>query len=226
MAEFDKPLDVLEYPRLSLYTPAPGVDKERASIGWSTLNNMPRCTVWTRSDDKERGPIFGSYGQEALQGFVHEVMKILASNTADSVAFDYLRNPEQGSYDKVLNSTLIAGRGEDGMCYIGLKSADEARPKIIFTFRGYEWHPMRLKSRPYTQEEMSTIHCRAYFKLLETSLLSTVKGQTIEERKALAERRQARRGGSGGGGGGNSYQQKPKPAQTFTDTGFGDDFTL
>lgn len=230
MADFNKPLDIMNYPRLSLFTPAPGVDKERAAFEVGTLNGMPRFTTWTRSDDKERGPIYASFGQEALMATIAQMHAILDAGVPDAFGADYLKTMGEGSYDKQLHSTLNFGRGDDGICYIGLKAADEARPKIMFYFRGFEWHPFRRKNKPFTPEELSTIHARAWLNLLKASILSNIKGQTPEERRELAERRKAMREARGGGGGGNrgyGQQQQQKPQKSFTDTGsFGDDYSL
>lgn len=228
MADFNKPLDILNYPRLSLFTPAPGVDKERATLEWGTLNGMPRCTLWTRSDDKERGPIFASIGHEALAAFYRESLRIFSSGEVETLGFDYMRPAGEGSYEKVVHSTINIGRGDDGICFIGLKSADEARPKIIFSFRGFDWHPMRRKNKPFTQEEISTAHALGWLECFRVCLLSHIKGQTPEERKELAERRKAAREGRGGGNrsGQQSYQSH-KPKQSFTDSGgFGDEYSL
>lgn len=216
MSDFKTPMDILEFPRLSLYTPTPGMDKERSSFGVSLLNKNPRFTVWTRIDDKENGPIAAGIGPEALEGFVDMCMDIVNNpDMIDAIAFDTCKpDPDSTQFAKVVSSTLTFGRGEDGLCFIGLRSADSTRPVLVFQFRAFEWHPFRRKSKPYTESEMSTIHAKAWLTNMSKSVLSAPAGQTPEQRKALAEQRKARRNGGGGG-----YDKPtPKPA-TYAPTG-------
>ena len=223
MTTYTTPLDVLEFPRLSMYTAAPGVERERSSLGWSLLNSNPRCTVWTRVDDKEKGPIQAGIGVEALQAIYDEAMRIFSNETVvDTFVADTAKRDEQSNnFEKVVTSTLALGRGDDGLCFIGLKSSDPSRPEIIFQFKGYEYHPFRRKSGAISESEMSSIHARAYMHALKSALLENPRGQTQEERKAAAERRKAARDAKGKGGG--SYQQRPQAASAapkFGDSDF------
>lgn len=228
MSQENKAVDSLDFQRLSLYTPAPGVEKERSSMNWSMFMGNPRCTVWTRVDDdvmlptgKKKGPIAAGIGQEALEGIVEQALKLFSEEgRIDTIIADTVINPtrEDGSksYDKVVNSSFVFGRGEDGVCFVGLKSADGDRPEIIFYFKGFEWHPLRRKSGPFTESELSSIQARAWFKHLEKACLNTVRGVTPEERKANAERRKAAREGRKPAYNNQSRPSAPKQDMTAT----------
>lgn len=234
-------MDSLEFPRLSLYVPAPGTERERSSLGWSLFNGNPRCTVWTRIDDTEevngrkKGPISAGIGAEALEAVYTEAMRIFGNpDLVDTYACDVMTTPKGDSntvsYEKVLGATLIIGRGDDGICFIGLKSADSSRPQLTFHFNAFDWHPMRRKSGPIPDKEMSTIHARAYFEHLKKCLLDSPRGQTREELKAISDRRKAAREARQGNrqGGGNFQSRPAAPKAEFTDTGgFGEgDFSF
>lgn len=220
MSTFDNSFTVIEYPRLTMFIETPGVENSRSSFNVSVLNDNPQFSVWTRIDDdvlkedgKKRGPIQAGIGREALEGIIEQATRIFADDKIiDSFAADTYIKPKlpDGSYsrEKVLNTTYTIGRGADGICYHSLTSADTARPQLVFYFRGFEWHPFRRKSAPFTPEELSSIQARAWIRNLEKSVLFNVKGQTPEERKAVSERRKAARSG---GKGGQNYT--PKPSQ-------------
>lgn len=201
MSDFKTPLNVLEFPRLSLFEPVPGGTWQRSTFGWSLLNDNPQATTWTRIEgDKDKGRINAGIGYEALEGFVATCFEIIDNGgQPDAVSFDTLvpnqRDDGSNTRDRAVASTLTFGRNAEGFCYIGLKSADPDRPQIVFHYRGFEWHPMRQKSKTLTDQDMSTIQARAYFKHLEKAILYSVKGQTPEERKAAAEARKAKREG-------------------------------
>ena len=201
MSDFKTPLNIVEFPRLSLFEPVPGGTWQRSTFGWSLFNGSPQATTWTRVEgDKDKGRINAGIGLEALEGFVAECFEIIDNGgKPDVVSFDTLvpnkRDDGSDSRDRAVASTLSFGRNEEGFCYIGLRSADPDRPQIVFHYRGFEWHPMRRKSKTLTDQDMSTIQARAYFKHLERAILSNVKGQTPEERQAIAEYRKAKREG-------------------------------
>lgn len=217
-----------EFPRASSYTQAPGKEKERASINWSLFNDNPRVTVWTRIDDdkmvngKKQGPIQAGIGHEVLGDMLDMVIKFYLSGKVDVLAFDNMINPSQEdgtkSFEKVIGSTLVFGRGEDGICYYGLTSADESRPVIMFFFRGFEWHIPRRRSTPFTEVELSTIHAVGMMNYIRAAMMTGIRGQTPEERKAISERRKAARDSKGGG-----FAKKPQAQQTVT-AGFDEDF--
>lgn len=219
MSDYKPPLNVLEFPRATLYTPAPGTDNERASLGWSLLNDNPRVTVWTRSDDKEKGPITAGIGHEALEGILSEARKLFESGQVDTLAFDNLtslRADETSRSERVIKSSLMFGRDPDGICFISLISSDDSRPQIVFPFKGLEWHVGRRKSKPFTAAENSTIQAIAMVNYIGKCMSGAIRGQTREERQAMTEQRKARRD--------KSYQAKPgartQPENDFSDRNF------
>lgn len=236
MSDFQTPIDALEFPRATLYTPAPGVENERASFGWSLFNGNPRITVWTRVDDKEKGPISAGIGHEALEAIFDQAEQIFGTpGLIDTIAADTMIPPKRDdgneARQKVLGSTFYFGRGENGMCFFTLKSGDADRPEIVFEFRAFEWHPMRRKSKPYTEEEMSSIHALAIVRYLRKALFGNIKGQTREERRAQAEARKAAREARFGGNrsNGGNFNSTPKPARTGTPVeagGFDENFAF
>lgn len=228
MTTYSTPLDILEFPRLTLFTQAPGTERDRSSFGFSLMNGGPRFTTWTRVDDKEKGPIAAGIGIEALKAVIIEARRVwsLEKPIQDISAIDTLkRDEESATFDKVVSSTLVIGRDQDGICFIGLKSADTSRPEIIFHFKGLEYHPFRRKSGPIPEDEMSAIHANGWLSALEAIVNANVKGQTPEERKAQSERwkaqREARKGGSKGGyNNNNNFQSQSTPSKAPSDSDF------
>lgn len=227
MSDIKPNYETLEFPRASSYTPAPGKEKERSSINWSLFNGNPRITVWTRVDDdkivngKKQGPISAGIGHEYIEGILGAAINLYKSGEVDILIYDNMINPkmEDGSisYEKVVGSSLIFGRGEDGICYYGLKSADESRPVIMFQFNGFEWHVPRRRNTPFSKEELSTIHAVSMMTYIKEAMMSGIRGQTPEERKAVAERRKAARSGG-------QQSNKSSSATTVVASGFDADF--
>ncbi len=223
-----------EFPWASLYTPTPGKDRERSSLNWSILNGNPRVTVWTRIDDEEvakgkkKGPIQAGFGQAIIMDVLDEAESFFETDAVDTLAWDNSVNAksetEQSGFEKVIGTTLIIGRQEDGLCYIGLKSADTSRPELMFYFKGFDWHNPRRKSSPVTDAERSKRHALATIRYLRSSIQNHMRGQTPEERRAQSEARKARREGNSGG-----YKKQAggtnKPAMASTG-GFDDSYTF
>lgn len=221
--------ETLEFPRASSYTPAPGKDKERSSINWSIWNGNAQCKVWTRVDDdkmvngRKQGPIQVGIGGEVIEAILEGAIKFWLSGAIDVVIWDNIgipKNPEgNSSYERVVQSHFVYGRGEDGLCYYGLRSADESRPVIVFKFEGPEWHKPRRKSGSFSVEELSTMQAVSMFKYILNVTMNAQKGQTPEERKAAAERRKAIKEGRGT----SSYAKKPTES---AGSGFDDGFSI
>lgn len=211
--QFSTPLNVIEFPRATLFVQAPGMENDRSSMNFSMLNENPRITVWTRVDDKDKGPIQAGIGQEYIKGIFGQIKTFFESDIVDTLAFDNLK-PSEGEDgrpgERVIRSTFMAGRDEEGLCFYSLTSSDDSRPKIIFPFRGMEWHKPRRRSTPFSPRELSTIHAVSWTDYIERCFNGQIKGQTPEERKAISEARKARRGGgSYNRGGGGNFQSKP-----------------
>lgn len=222
--------ETLEFPRASSYTPAPGKDKERSSINWSIWNGNVQCKVWTRVDDdkvvngKKQGPIQAGFGGEVLEAILEGAIKFWLSGVTDTIIWDNIGRPKNpdgsSSFERVVQSHFVYGRGEDGLCYYGLRSADESRPVIIFKFEGPEWHKPRRKSGSFSSDELSTMQAVSTFRYILNVTMNAQKGQTPEERKAAAERRKSNNSSNGGG----SYNKKP--AETSMSSGFDDGFSI
>lgn len=226
---------VYEFPWASLYIPTPGKDRERSSLNWGMLNGNPRVTVWTRIDDEElnkgkkKGPIQAGFGQAIIMDVLDEAEKFFESDAVDMLAWDNSisakSETEQTGYEKVVGTTLVLGRQEDGMCFIGLKAADGSRPELTFYFRGFDWHTPRRKSQPVTDAEKSKRHALATIRYLKQSFVNHMRGQTPEERKAQADARKARREGGGQYRKPGQPQQQNKPQMVSTG-GFDDSYTF
>lgn len=224
---------VQEFPWASLYIPTPGKDRERSSFMWSALNRNPRATVWTRIDDEEvvdgkkKGPIQVGFGHAVIMDILDEAEAFFRSEDQDILAWDNMVSAKdansQTGYEKTIGSTLIMGRLEDGICFIGLKSADKSRPELTFHFRGFDWHVPRRKNMPVTEAEKSKRHAIATIRYLRTAFSNMMDGQTPEERKAQAEARKARREGGGYRPRQNGQSNAPKPKMAST-SGFDDDY--
>lgn len=222
----------LNFPRASMYTPAPGKDNERASINWGAFNENPRITVWTRIDDdevlpngKKKGPISAGIGHEAMEMIHSEAISFYRSGKKDILIFDNYGRPIKddgtSAFEKVVQSSLIIGRNDEGICYYGLRSADESRPVIMFEFRGYEWHKPRRRSEPFSLEELSTIHAVGMWSYFKKCTDSIIRGQTDEERAAASERWKKAREARGGNKNWKSNKTPSKAGDTL-DSGFED----
>lgn len=212
------PLDVLEFPMASLFTPAPGSDRDRASLNWSILNGNPRISVWTRVQG-EKSPIQGGIGGPAMQALLDDMEDCYLGNGRKKRKFDVMTRPKTedgsttGEYRKVLACTVKYGIDEeDGLCWIMVESADDSRAKIVFKYRGFEWHPMATDEGALSEPAASRVHALASVRYLRQIFIQHSKGQTQEERKARAEQFKARKNGGQSGGQRSSYQAKPADA--------------
>lgn len=197
MANYDQPLQVLDFPRATMFTQSPGSDKERASLVWSVLNNNPRLTCWTRvADDKDKGRIQAGIGIVAMLAMLDRMEVVYSGPAGEKEAVDVLgaNKDAAGNFidrNKIMTSRVLFGKDADGICWISLVSNDESRPRIAFKFGAFEWHPLRKgNGEEFTATEISQIHALSIVKYLKETFLKHDKGVTPEEKKAASEARQ------------------------------------
>lgn len=230
MANFDTPLDILDFPRAALFTQAPGSDRDRASFNAGMFNNNPRFTVWTRvAEDmagRKKGKIDAGIGILAMRAILDQMEAIFSGPAGGrNDAGTLVRNRDEDTGDQApgnhLGSVLYFGKSKEGICWVSLWDAeDDTRPRIVFQFTGFEYHPFKDGSgQPFSDVQMSQIHALAWVRYLRDAFTQADKGQTPEQRKAQSEAWKARK--NGGKGSNQSFQSRPKtPA---SDANFGDD---
>lgn len=228
MADYQQPLQVLDFPRASMYTLAPGSDRERASLVWSVLNGNPRLTCWTRvPDDKDKGRIQAGIGITAMLAMLSRMEEIYKGAPDDRNAMDVLGANKDASGNlidrtRVMTSRVLFGKNADGICWISLVSADESRPRIVFNFGAFEWHPLRKRNgEEFTASEISQVHALSVVEYLRNSFLKLDKGVTPEEKKAMSESRQ--KGNTNSQNRTSSYSQQsssPKIMNEFNENDF------
>lgn len=227
MADYKQPLQVIDFPRATLTTLSPGSDRERATLVWSVLNNNPRLTCWTRvADDKDKGRIQAGIGIVAMLAMLDRMEAVFTGSPNQREAMDVvgMNKDAQGNLvdrTKIMTSRVLFGKNADGICWISLVSSDDSRPRIVFNYGAFDWHPFRKgNGDEFTAEEISQLHAVSMVRYLRETFLKHDKGVTPEEKKAMSESRQK---GTPNRSDNNSYAPKPKANSDFSDLS---DFSL
>lgn len=224
--KFSTPLEILEFPRASLFTPAPETERERASCQFSILNNNPRISVWPRvPSDTIKAPIAAGFGTPSMLRLLDAMEEIYKGPRGTREACTVEGYPEdengKGGPDrrKIVKSEVIYGRDDEGICWISVVSRQQERPKLIFKYTGDFFHNFRKgDGSDFAPDEASQRHAIGNVRYLRAQYEKHDAGVTPEQKKAFADSRKSRQGG---GQNNNDYAPKPKPSNN--NNGFGDE---
>lgn len=220
----DKP-KIQELEKFGLFTPAPGADFKRSRLAWCIRDGNPRITVYTNvpEDKTNYGIIPAPMNPETFGIFLDLWEQIVKSDVADRKkvqCFTAQRTADGKPGEKILLSEVLFGRDNEGIVYIIVKAADDARPKIKFDVKLSEYHKIfKGDGTPLTEKEGSTLQALAMINTLRSTYERLTGGLRAPNENS------GKGGFSKGGFGGkkdSSFPAKSNDAQSVVESAFDD----
>lgn len=224
-AEKKKPKAPMDWSKMSLSTPTPGMDNAWSSfvVDVAGIAKQIRLTIWTNiPDDKENGggKITTQISVPSWFAFLAQLQQVIASKTEIKLSVAGLNwygyGGKRGDTPK-LETELFVGKDAEGVMYILLTAPK--RPKLVFHFEpklaGGQFHEFRTNTgEPLDRASSSLMYARGYHalwsKILEMDMISELlrlqKPNDYEPPFVF----QGAGGGAGGGnrsGGAGGYQR-------------------
>lgn len=170
MAEQPVKVPVNELDRWSMFTPAPGVENRNSKLSWCIRAGNPRITVYTQiptDQDKGYGMINAPMDPATFLSFLSTLEAVALSPTPIKYQLkcETSRKDADGVSSKFLLSTVMYGKGEDGIIWLSVIAED--RPKIVFNFTISNYHVFSISDRgPLTASEASKLQTLTVVKAL------------------------------------------------------------
>ncbi len=164
------------------------------------FGNQLRVTCYTNiENDKNNGRIEAKMDSITAYSFF-ELLRDVLAHKGPIKRFIECKTVVNGDWkNPVLESTLVVGRGEDNVVFVGIVSADNDRPRLQFRLRPTDFHALLGEDRkPMPEDYVSEVYGRGYLNLI-TQLAANVLDTHFRE----AQRPQGGQGGQGGWKGGN-----------------------
>lgn len=164
------PIKILDFTKLQLFTPTPGVQGVRAKLSFGFRDGNPRITVFTNdpNDTTAKGIIYAGMLPEVFEVFLTQLDTVIRSKEEMKQVMDcytqrYEDNKPTG--ERVLNSQVWVGKDTDGMVWISVTA--KGRPQIKFTFQVSDWHKLlKGDGTPFSESEASRLAALAHMNLL------------------------------------------------------------
>jgi len=164
------PIKILDFTKLQLFTPTPGVQGVRAKLSFGFRDGNPRITVFTNdpNDTTAKGIIYAGMLPEVFEVFLAQLDTVIRSKEEMKQVMDcytqrYEDNKPTG--ERVLNSQVWVGKDTDGMIWISVTA--KGRPQIKFTFQVSDWHKLlKGDGTPFSESEASRLAALAHMNLL------------------------------------------------------------
>lgn len=155
----EKPqLNIVEFPTLTIFAPAPGVEGKLSRLVFGLVNDNPRLTVFTNVPDgsgqtdgkgRPRGAmIMVPMNRDDLHILLQAVQDTATKPDHGSYVFEYstTKATEGGQREKFLAAKIAVGRDEDGVIYLAVKS--EGKPSVKFSFELSPYAKINYNGKP------------------------------------------------------------------------------
>lgn len=146
MANYDSqaPAQFITLDRLSIFTPTPGHEGNRAKVTFGFRNENPRISVFTNDPNDLNGgktPINCGVDPATFITLLDQMEAVVKADQPTKIKFEtdgtrYENN--ERTKDRQLLSTLFFGKDDSGVCWISVQA--ENRPRIKFEFKVSDWH--------------------------------------------------------------------------------------
>jgi hypothetical protein len=165
-----RPIKILDFVRLQLFTPAPNMQNVRSKLSFGFRDGNPRITVFTNdpNDTIAKGIIYAGLSPEMFEIFLMVFDSVIKAKEETKQAIDcyttrYEDNKSTG--ERILNSQIWIGKDANQLIWMTLTA--ENRPRIRFTFQISEWHKVyRHDGSPISEAEGSALAAMAHLSLL------------------------------------------------------------
>ena len=153
---------IIDFNRLSMWTPTPGVENKRARLSFGILDINPRISIFTNNpeDTIGKGIIPAPMNPETFFTFLMRLEMIAKGNPNAKEKIECFQGKE-----RVKVSDLIFGKDEEGFVWVSVIAAN--RPNIKFVFEMSDWHTIqRGDGSKFTPAECSVLEALAKIQLL------------------------------------------------------------
>lgn len=155
---------ILDFNRLSMWTPTPGVENKRARLSFGMLDVNPRITIFTNNpeDKVNKGVLSAAMNPETFMMFLNR-FEAITRGPADKKE----KIPCYQGKERVKVSDLIFGKDADGFCWLSVVAPN--RPNIKFTFKMSDWHELQLADgTKFSETDCSVLEAQAKIQILRT----------------------------------------------------------
>ena len=139
----EQPVRIIDFERLSMWTPTPGAPGKRARLAFGIRDGNPRITVFTNdpNDKVNNGVIYAAMNPETFYGFLELFSAVLRAKEETKFkvqCFGTRWENDKPTKEKILISDLCFGRDAEGVIWICIIA--DNRPKIKFEFNISDYH--------------------------------------------------------------------------------------
>ena len=212
----------INFPRLALSAPCPGVPGVKSSLYWAVFDGNPRIVVKTNdpADQTNYGKITAAMGAWDVGALVRLIGIAVTSTVAWKMGLDK-KNMYKGSqtFDTPQHiNDVIVGRDADGVVYLSVK--EEGRPYIKFPLVFDEFSQLMHSDGTFlTPGESSAIFAPGYGDIVLGTISSAIAAAAVDrsnnpepfeprQQGGGFQKKQWQPNGGGQGGGGGGYQQR------------------
>lgn len=181
-----------------------------ASLSMLMFGNQLRVSCYTNlENDVNRGRIEAKMDSITAYAFMQMIRDAINYQPGEKTSLE-CRTVQNGDFrNPVLETTLVVGRDQEGVIYIGVISADSQRARLKFPLAPTNFHSLcGPDNKPLGQAKVSELYSRAYVTLME-NLCANVLDTHFREPPPRPQGGQ--RGGNGGGfnrgGNGGGYNR-------------------
>lgn len=190
--------------------------------------NSPRFVVKTNvANDTNNGRIEFNMDYSTFNVIMDTIKKIAEGKITEKVSFDYKANFLAGKkLDSMMTlSRVELGRHKDGRMYIAVRSTQNGRPAIAFTFEPSMNHGVAfIGDREITPKEISEMYALGFVRVHTQIMAQLLVRDFDEDGKGIAKPPQMQGGQQGGNfrgnnGGGYQPQRQQRSAPPADDFG-------
>lgn len=167
--------------RLTMWTPDPSAEGERASLDISVRGFNFEITVWARGPaEKGKPPIRASLNTVNL-GILVDNLRYIANCPSKDIADFTTRNMRKSESDpmkrEVHDQAIVrVCKSAEGIIFLGVFDMDESRSRILFPFTLDRWtHMVKRSGQPLTEADVSKMVA-----LGVADILNEVKNKNVE----------------------------------------------
>lgn len=182
----DTPVKIVDFARLSLFTPTPGVEGQRSRLSFGTRDGNPRITVFTNDprDTINKGILIAAMNPETFKAFCLLFKQVCESQGEIKHYVECYGSRWENNVkveNRVLTSTIWFGKDSDGIIWISIVA--DGRPKIRFNFKMSDWHNIYMNGVQIDEATASKLEALSKLDLVETlvkdQIVKTAEHRTI-----------------------------------------------
>ncbi len=177
--------------RLTMWTPDPSAEGERASLEISVRGSNFEIIVWARGPaEKGKPPIRASLNTINMSLLVNNLIQVANSpgkEIADFTTRNMRKSEGDASKREIHDQAIVrVCKSAEGIVFLGVFDADESRSRILFPFMLDRWtHLVKRSGESMSEAEVSKMVAIATAEILNEVKLRFIEITTDVENKEL-----------------------------------------